>query len=219
MGPDISKRLNVIGARVEAAASGPAVIALTSARQTDGTDLLASGLARSLATAGRDVLLVNLGVSCAGAEVRVASRWKSSIDNVRAVRDGRNGEPSLLDLIGAYSLDAARAAFVEFRQRYAFAVVDAPLAHHGGSALSLARAADFVVIAVEQGRSSREDDRELAHALHSAGANTLGVVTIDRKTIRGFQRSAPEARLPVRPANPEIDEAAGRTTPLASRIG
>jgi hypothetical protein len=216
MGQDIVERLSVTRTRIEAAASGgPAVVAVTSARGTDGTNLLAHGLAQSLAAVGRGVLLVRSDPKPAVVE----NRWRS-------IRVGKSGEPSLLDLVDSYSFEAAQAAFAEFRQRYAFTIVDAALPLRSGSALSLVGAADLVLIAVEQGRASREEDKELAGALRSARAKTLGVVTIDRKEIRRFADRPPETKVPVRPARVDIDllfdpfdEPVGRGAPVASRLG
>jgi len=214
MGQDIIERLSVTRTRVEAAASGPAVVAVTSARRTDGTGLLAHGLAQSLASVGRGVLLVRSDVKPASEQ-----RWRS-------IRVGKSGEPSLLDLVDSYSFDAAQTAFAEFRQRYAFTIVDAALPLRSGSALSLVGAADLVLIAVEQGRASREEDKELASALRSARAKTLGVVTIDRKEIRRFACGPQQTRLPLRPGRADIDvlfdpfdEPIVRNAPVGSRLG
>jgi hypothetical protein len=214
-GQDILEKLSITRTRIEAAARGPAVVTVTSAQATDGTNLLAYGLAQSLAAVGRGVLLVRSEVTPSAPEGRT-----------RSIRAAKSGEPSILDLSDAYSFDAAQAAFAEFRNRYAFTIVDAAVALRNGSALSLVGAADFVLVAVEHGRPSRDADRELASALRSAHANTLGVVTIGRKAIRRFANDAQETKLPVRPSRVDIDllfdpfeEAVGRGSPLASRLG
>jgi hypothetical protein len=214
-GQDILERLSVTTTRIEAAAKGPAVVTVTSAQPTDGTSLLASGLAQSLAAVGRGVLLVR-------SEAATGSRDGAP----RSIRPAKSGTPSILDLAGSYSFDAAQAAFAEFRNRYAFTIVDAAVALRSGSSLCLVGAADFVLVAVEQGRPSRDADRELANALRASYANTLGVVTIERKAIKRFKNDAPETRLGARPARLDIDlffdpfeEAIGRGSSLASRSG
>jgi hypothetical protein len=205
---DIADKLSVTRAKIEAATAGPVVIAITSARLTDGADLLGSGLAKSLFGVGRDVLLLCSRATLVAPEPRRIG-----------IREGKEGGASVVALAGSYSFDAARAAYDEYRSRFAFTVVCAGSAAKSGSALSLTCAADFVLIAVEQGRSSREDDRELARALSAANAKTFGVVTIDRKTIRDFGRRAHETSFSVFPSRVDLDDAAARSTSFAVKTG
>jgi hypothetical protein len=205
---DIVDKLSVTRAKIEAVTAGPVVIAITSARLTDGADLLGSSLAKSLSGVGRDVLLLCSRATPVAPEPRRIG-----------IREGNDSGPSVIALAGSYSFDAAQAAYEEYRSRFAFTVVCAGPAAKNGSALSLACAADFVLIAVEQGRSSREDDRELARVLNAANAKTFGVVTIDRKTIRDFGRKASEMSFSVFPSRVDLDDTVARSASFAAKTG
>jgi Mrp family chromosome partitioning ATPase len=184
---DITERLGVTRARIEAAASGPSVLAVTSALASDGSGILASALAESFTRAGHSVLLITTD----GTTVRKSTKTPVHIVGKKT--------PALLELSineaeNSYSLESARTAFARYRDEYAFTIIDASAAGASGSALSFASAADFVLIAFEDGRSARNADRELAKNLLAAGASLLGVVTIDRKTLNSFETlSAPPA--------------------------
>jgi len=181
---DIVKRLIVTHARIEAATTGPCVLAVTSALPTDGCELLASALAQSLLLAGHTVLLVR--------------------------------EP--LESRDSHSLASAKAAFEVYRQSYDYTIVAASAALSNGGALALTRSADFVVIAFEAGRTARDADRELARTLHATGAALLGVVTLERKTIRSLGKEA-RAPAPGVRTNTQLDDAAKRSSPLPSTVG
>ena len=175
---EIVNKLSVTRAKLEAAASGPAVIAVTSARLTDGTDLLARGLALSLASVTQDVLLLH---SASSSQIRVKDRFEA--------RPLGNGGPTVAELQSSYSFEDARHAFEGYRKNYQFTVVVAEQPTKNGSMLSLLGAADFVVVGLESERSSKPEDRELAQLLRSANANVLGVVTIASRSIAQYNAS------------------------------
>ena len=180
---DIVEKLSVTRAKLEAVMTGSAVIAVTSARVSDGAELLAHGLAMSLASVTRDVLLLGLPAS-----TRIRGNDRIGF------RDARDGVPTVSNLAPAYSFEAAQLAFEDYRRHYRFTVVSTVRPTQNGSMLSLIGAADFVVIGVEEGRPSKPEDKELAEALRSANANVLGVVTIDRKAIRRYGAESGAAR-------------------------
>ncbi len=175
---EIVNKLSVTRAKLEAVATGPAVIAVTSARLTDGTDLLAKGLAMSLASVTPDVLLLHAPSS---SQLRVKDRFEA--------RPLGNGAPTVAELQSSYSFEDARAAFESYRKSYRFTVVVAEQPMKNGSMLSLLGAADFVVVGLEAERASKPDDRELAQLLRSANANVLGVVTISSRSIAQYNAS------------------------------
>jgi 50S ribosomal subunit-associated GTPase HflX len=172
---EVVNKLSVTRAKLEAAASGPAVIAVTSARTTDGTDLLARGLALSLASVTEDVLLVQ---AASNPQMRAKDRL--------AFASPGHGSPTLAELQSSYSFEDARAAFDEYRKKYQFTIVVAEQPTKNGSVLSLLGAADFVIVSLEDGRSSKAEDKELAALLRSANTNVLGVVTIASRAIARY---------------------------------
>jgi hypothetical protein len=202
---EIVEKLSVPRAKLEAATTGPAIIAVTSARPTDGSELLAHGLAMSLASVSHDVLLLN---STSSARVRGTARI--------GFRETRDGVPTIANLAPSYSLEAAQLAFEEYRRTFRFTVVSAIRPTENGSMLSLIGAADFVVIGVEEGRSSKAEDRELAEALRAASANVLGVVTIDRAAIRRYGNDAKKSE--IRDYRFDREEATAQGTQRASAI-
>ncbi len=181
---DIAERLGVTRARIEAAVSGPSVVAVTSALDSDGSGILASALAECLTRAGHSVLLI----TTKGA---TAPKTVGNTVHISGSQMPATLELSIDESRNSYSLESARAAFGRFRDEYAFTVVDAASASSSGSALSFAGAADLVLIAFEDGRSARNADRDLAKNLTAAGASLLGVVTIDPKTMRSFETVKP----------------------------
>jgi len=218
---DFIGRLGVTRARIEAAVSGASVLAVTSALRTDGSTFLAAGLAQSLCSVGHEVLLVRMGEGSTTDRTAPVRSRKADREVPVSVREGKSGEPDTLYLgwsgsPASYSLEAAQAAFARFRERYAFTIVDATVVLGNGTALSLARAADGVLIALEKGRSGREVDRELAKVLRAAGATTLGIVTIDRRAIKSFSGGSEPATLPLRGSRASAEEPLARTASVVS---
>jgi Mrp family chromosome partitioning ATPase len=198
---DIVERLIVTRARIEAAVTGPCVLAVTSALPSDGSAVLASALAESLILAGHSVLVVGDPALPEGRAISPATTLAVSVPR----RDSQ-------------SVDSMKAAFEVYRQSFEYTIVDASVALASGSALAFTRAADFVIVAFEEGRAAREADRELARTLRATGAALLGVVTLERNTIRSFgkQRLAPA---PAIRAGTQLDDGAKRGSALSSTVG
>ncbi|MGP6158108.1 MAG: hypothetical protein ACLPYS_11505 [Vulcanimicrobiaceae bacterium] len=218
---DIVERLGTTRARIEAAVKGPSVLVVTSALETDGSSVLASALAESLVRARHSVLLV-CGDGSDDERRKAAGRVPSFVP-----RRDHNGmkatglAPAGLSVIGmkeACSLDAARAEFAAYREQYKFTIIDSPAAAGDGSACALANAADFVLVAFEEGRAARTEDRELVDTLKSTGAKILGVVTIDAKTIRSFVKEPVASPAPTLVV-PAQEEAPQRKSVLSSMLG
>jgi hypothetical protein len=117
-----------------------------------------------------------------------------------------------------YSLDAIRTALANYRERFAFTIIDAPEALSSGTALSFAGAADLIVVAFEDGRAGRPVDRELAKTLAAVGGSVLGVVTIDPKTLASLAKKPAVQKAP-RIGTSLSDDAARRKSVLSSMSG
>jgi hypothetical protein len=109
----------------------------------------------------------------------------------------RNGMPGTLSLTGpeiaeSCSPRAASAAFKRFRAAYDFTIVDAATPERSAAMLTLAEAADRVLVAVRFGRRAGRRDRSLMELLESGGrASVLGVVTMYPRTIEAFAAREP----------------------------
>jgi Mrp family chromosome partitioning ATPase len=212
---EILERLGVTRARVEAAVPRSSVVAVTSALPSDGSGFLAAGLAQSLASVGHDVLLVRTSGPSSISDRTTPLRGR------RNEHDGKSGEPDVLNLgrdgaPASYSLESAQSIFERFRERYAFTVVDAGNVLDDGTALSLARAADAVLISFEQGRAGRDADRELGKVLKSAGAKMLGVVTVQNRTMDSFTTVPEPASLQARTTRADVEDVLPRNAASAA---
>jgi cellulose biosynthesis protein BcsQ len=195
----IDGRMEIVRDAVVAAKAAPSVIVITSATERDGKGALAEGLARSLVLAGRRVLLVDANPGPASLTRGSAPRLSAEpeFDILAFAVAARSGAPGALSLTGpeiaaTCTPKAAAAAFNRFRAAYDFTIVDAATPERGIAMVTLADAADRVLVAVRFGRRATRGDRSLIDLLESGGgASVLGVVTMHRRTIEAFGAREP----------------------------
>jgi hypothetical protein len=200
----IDGRMEIVRDAVVAADATPSVIVITSATEGDGKGALAEGLARSLVLAGRRVLLVDANPGPASLTRGSAPRMSAEpgFDILAFAVAARSGAPGMLSLTGPEIAEtctpkAAVAAFGRFRAAYEFTVVDAATPERWPATVTLADAADRVLVAVRFGRRARRGDRSLIEMLESGGrASVLGVVTMHLRTIEAFGAREPPPLAP-----------------------
>ena len=192
---EIAQKFSLLRARVESELPGPAVITVTSAKRGDGKSLLSFGLARSLCDAGFSVLLVNANPSSrrvfAGVEApRLSSDPVFDISRYIVREEGLPDTLSLASDGVASTTSAASVAltFAELRERYDYTIVCLPELVESSAAVSFARSADAVLLALRLGRQPLEADRKVAAALASSDVPTLGVVTLTDVLIHEFSK-------------------------------
>ena len=195
------EQLGVMRARIEAELNAPAALVVTSACIKDGKSLVASSLAVSLSKAGRRVVLVDASDAPPG------DRWTNSAPKLSALSNfdiasyvvsATAGEPDLLGLWSEGVADSSsgenvRAALTRLRERYEYIVVDTSPAQRSSLSLSLAAAAEATLLSLRMGRAASSSDRDLVGSLRSVGANIIGVVTTDSKTVSAFYNAQRKA--------------------------
>lgn len=192
----LDNQIGVLRSRIEAEVARPSVITVTSANRGDGKSMIANGVAQSMAAAGHRVLVID-AATVGGTSVRGVSEIE---DVLRAIRPGDRLEPDTLALVGltpqggSFSLQTLRAIFAWCRDRYDYCFVDTRAAHGSPLAMSLAAAADSVIVSVRFGRASSERDRDLAGALKATKAVMLGVVTTNQSAISAFAKRDAQKR-------------------------
>ena len=222
---DIAEALSIPRSRIEAAATGPTVITVTSATAGDGKSLLAYGLAHSFGRVGHSVLLVDGNEQATGyCPIPPAPQLSALADydlNGYIVHKGHH-RPSLLNLASpgvkaTCSKENVLGSFGLFRSKFAFVVVEIPLLSESGTALSYASCSDGVILALRKGRAATRADRDLVEVLRSAAVPILGVVTENPKHIKaldGAWRPESSTRISVTPEE-SLRQSASR--PIRSR--
>lgn len=207
----VVERLDLTRARLEAELTVPAIVAVTSATPRDGTCMVATGLAHGLAAVGHRVLLVNGNVEAPMLGGVTKPSVRADYDLLSYVVQGTTGSPSVLTLdapgaAGACSGETASPTFARFREHFAFTVIETAALPTSGMALSLACAADSVIIALKQGRGPVDADQDLMKVLRAAQAAILGIVTTQPKMLRAFEAyQKAESRRPT-PMRSFVDE-------------
>jgi hypothetical protein len=157
---------------------------------TDGTSVVSACLAESLGRAGYEVLLVRNGtahpsdntVGDPSTRAEALLHWSHApIDGFATVDIPISSEGR------AFSLELLRSTFAEYRRHFRFTVVDVS-ALLIGSGLSFAKAADLILATVEEGRPIREVDREFASILQASSTRFMGVVAVQKRTMRSMNR-------------------------------
>ena len=168
----------------------PAVITVTSAAAGAGNTTVATLLARSLAAAGRAVLLVDANPHRPAATERLGA--PAGQDLLSALRSPsphefvRETQTSGLDVLGlAEPLGAGETALLAARagtlldglcERHGLVLVDGPPLPGDAVALSLARESDGVIFVAREGHCRRSDIAEALAALRLLGARLAGTV-------------------------------------------
>jgi Mrp family chromosome partitioning ATPase len=182
---------------VEAQIAPPGVLTVSSAVSGDGKTGVATGIVRSLVTAGYRTLAIDAGASTPHA-ISVESAAALVADAARPVAAGCDFVSLSPEQARTASAAAIDAFYRTIRARYDYAVVDAAIVGSGG--LAFARAADGVVLALREGRAASDADRVAVQLFERLRVRFLGVVATHEET--PHDRSGPQAlydRLQPRP--------------------
>jgi len=195
MHANLSSELQLLRVRVEAFASGPAVIMVTSARVGDGKSLTAWSLADGLAAAGHATVLVDANTDAprttGAALVRDLRRFPNEDVTQWAKPFGPNGlsviSMSHADVATTSSRQTIRHLTTQLRKRFDFAIIDTGALPKNNVALLMAAAADGVLVAVRTGRPAAKEDLQLLRMLQQTNRRILGVVLTSKQTIDLFE--------------------------------
>ncbi|MGP6156075.1 MAG: hypothetical protein ACLPYS_00825 [Vulcanimicrobiaceae bacterium] len=195
MHASLSSELQLLRVRIEAFASGPAVIMVTSARTGDGKSLTAWSLADSLAAAGHATVLVDANTDAprttGAALVRDLRRFPNEDIAEWARPFGPNGlsvlSMSSREVVTTSSRQTIRHLTTQLRKRFDFAIVDTGALPKNNIALLMAAAADGVLVAVRTGRPATKEDLTLVRMLQQTNRRILGVVLTSKETIDLFE--------------------------------
>jgi succinoglycan biosynthesis transport protein ExoP len=197
----VTDRMEITRARIETEVPAPGIIVVTSATDKDGKSIVATALAQSLASLGHRVLQVDADPTSAAIGQRSAPRMSEhpNYDIMSYVTAGATGSPDLLALTNsAISASctpaAAQATFARFRENFDYTIVDAATVRRSATALTLAVAADRVLLSLRQGRAAKREDHELVAMLDATKASILGVVTVDPSTFASQQHEGAKVK-------------------------
>ncbi len=188
-------------------AEAPRSILVTSAIQGEGKTMTSVNLAIVLAAAGHRVVLVDgdlrrpmvarvfecdhpagftdlLSERASVSEVLVDSGKFG--DRLRLVLTGRQRPPDLLEVA------RIRSAIEKLESAGDVIIIDSPALTEFADAITLARAVDAVIIAVQFGRSRRDRYREIVELLRDREITPVGVVLTGHRRARSGLRAAPQ---------------------------
>jgi succinoglycan biosynthesis transport protein ExoP len=167
------------------------VIALTSALPKEGKTTTAFCFARSLGLAGLKVLVVDcdlrmrslshlIGAEAApglldvlsGAATLQATVRRDPVSHADILPAGAAAHMRQRDFLGSEAMDTL---ILHLKDRYDFVILDCPPALAVSDALTVAHKADGVLFLVRSGTTPSQAAEFALHALHTAGANVLGV--------------------------------------------
>jgi succinoglycan biosynthesis transport protein ExoP len=195
-------------------ASGRQVIMVTSSATMEGTTVVASSLALSLARAGRRTLLVDGDLRSPSLhklfsmpiEDGLSEILRSEIDLVDAIKPTNNEGLYLLtagvcnaEAIHALATDQPQAIFEKLRDQFDFIVIDAPPVLGIADSLSLGQYIDGAILTVLRDHSEIRKIYKAVEMLKGMGVRVLGSVVngvplkTDRRVVRLHQSSASQA--------------------------
>jgi capsular exopolysaccharide synthesis family protein len=202
----------------DANAAGRQVIMVTSSATMEGTTIVASSLALSLARAGRRTLLVDGDLRSPSLhklfsmpiEDGFSEVLRSEIDLVDAVKPTNNEGLYLLtagvcnaEAIHALATDQPQAIFDKLRDQFDFVVIDAPPVLGISDSLSLGQYIDGAVLTVLRDHSEIRKIHHALETLRTMGVRVIGTVVngvpvkADRRVMRLHQASTQRTpRLP-----------------------
>lgn len=195
-------------------ASGRQVIMVTSSATMEGTTVVASSLALSLARAGRRTLLVDGDLRSPSLhklfsmpiEDGMSEILRSEIDLVDAIKPTNNEGLYLLtagvcnaEAIHALATDQPQAIFEKLRDQFDYIVIDAPPVLGISDSLSLGQYIDGAILTVLRDHSEIRKVYKSVEMLKGMGVRVLGSVVngvplkADRRIVRLHQSSASQA--------------------------
>lgn len=171
--PDATSPFLLIRATIEAELPAPGILTVSSALPRDGKTGVTNGIVRSLAGAGYATLAIDAGASTPHA-MSVDSASALLAESARAVDAGCD----FISIAPAHARAASAAAvktfFESVRARYDYAVIDGAVVSAGG--LAFARASDGVVLALREGRTVSDADRDAVELFQRLHVRFLGVI-------------------------------------------
>lgn len=174
----ISRGFETVRNQIEAEVQAPSVILITSATAGDGASRTAFGIAAAFASAAQRTVLVEADGEAAVRACPVSNGSFSVLSletELKPLLTRRSAESFIQQLRGAHEYILIGAGgLLESRQ-----------------ALMLAPFADAVILSLCIGRQQLAADRAIMKMLERLGANVLGVVTMNRNTIREFNVPEP----------------------------
>jgi hypothetical protein len=190
-------QIEMLRAQLETVLPAPCLLVLSSARDDDGKNLVASALARCMAVAGYSTLLV------------LADDQKRSLDNVLdqpaslkevyeqgVARFASGTSPCVMALSSRrISYSVSREDVARFgeacRDSFQITILEAASILTNSFAMLAALNADAVLLTIREGRRVCAQDRLLARLLAREKAPFLGVVSVEAAAIVSEQTAGP----------------------------
>lgn len=195
MSKDFLASLAILKSQLSGEMPTPVLLAITSARQNDGSALLATMLARTLRNDESRTLVVTLAAEYGQGMADVGSIEPGELRQVihESTFFGQSRTHDTLSVSavnenGILCLAAVRSVAKILLETYAYVIVDAPQPMHDSQALTWLNVADRILIAIRRGRSIYEEDRQLRDLLNGT-EKTLGVVAMDPAVLATYGSS------------------------------
>ncbi len=188
----LADQMEMLRVQLETALPTPLLLVVSSARDDDGKDLVASGLARSMDAAGYATLLVLADERRRHVD---GAPEPKSVDEICEfgiapflVRRSRASLPLMVLSGDRIRHTVSRESFARFAQTcrgtYQVTIIEAATSLANSFTMFAAVAADGVLLTVREGRRVRAEDRQLAKALAREKAPLLGIVAVNASAIR-----------------------------------
>ena len=188
----LGEQIEMLRVQLETALPTPLLLVVSSAREGDGKNVVASGLARSMDAAGYSTLLVFAGERAPDIDGALEPR---SVDEVSEfgiapylVRRSRANLHMMALSDDRVRHTVSRESFARFaatcRSTYQVTIIEAAASLTSSFTMFAAVAADGVLLTVREGRRVCAEDRQLAKTLAREKSPFLGIVAVNASTIR-----------------------------------
>lgn len=179
----MNAELQLLRSYVEDAATGPAIVVVTSAEAGDGKSLMAYALAESLARSGRKTALLDAShEDDANPDAPPMKMIEGSVRRDTPV------SLTLPDMQQGLTREIIADFFTEVRATYDFMIIDTAALLSSHRAMILAGMADGILLSVRVGRAQTDNDRTMIRVIEQSHGNILGVVAATSGAIGRFQK-------------------------------
>jgi Mrp family chromosome partitioning ATPase len=178
-----SANFDLLRVRLEQEVALPSVIALTSATPEDGKEIVARGLAHSLAICGYSTLFIDTALAERTVPMLPRGLAIEEIGRRQSPADAATGRLAVLTLDDVTlqrttSLRAMNATLDILRSNFDYVVISTEFGMSTAFGTAVTAGADAVLVSVKTGRRETKNDDGLASALDRIGPRFLGVVAL-----------------------------------------
>jgi Mrp family chromosome partitioning ATPase len=185
---------DMLRAKLEFEVAPPAVIAITSSTAEDGKEIVARGLAYSLATAGYATLLLD---TCLASRSPSMTPQRLTFEEAGRQLTPESGPGIAVLNLGDLLMQKVTShrhilsALEILRSKFDYVIINTDCGGATAFAATVVASADVVLVTVKEGRRKTADDARLSGGLEHIGPRFLGVVALDPSIIKDDPTIAP----------------------------